>query len=1062
MTRQRISARLTALAAVLGVTAFAGLSAHAADKAPLRLTPEIGTPAAARSASKTAVVPAALAVGVRAGEHAVFSRLVIDWTVPVGYTVDNKDGFVRIAFDRPGDIKTGRVASHPPRGVFAVGVSNDAGGNPALTFSADGRVRHFRDGTKIVVDVMFAKDGKPAKATAETGGPTQLSAAETPKPRVVAGVMVGPQGAHGAETTKSHGHLAVAGPAAQPAPLPTTPAVRNSHAAVDHSPVPPFTGAGAQPTANSKDHVADATHATGAPVDFEVDMEKDGVRIIFGFDEPTAAAAFRRGGRLWLVFDKATRVDTDLLAEQAGRFAPRIEQIGHRDATVLRIETKPGYNPSIASDGNSWTVDLAPQILKPDTSLVVSFPPSRDAALSITTATAGAILTLHDPEVGDVFYVVPVIESAHGIKEAHEFIDFRLLPSAQGVVVSPYSDRVDVRGRADGVSVAAIGGLRVTLPADRARLLEVAAIQGPPDAFFDFRGWQRSDEGSFEAVRKVLTERLIGASYNDRNLARIDLARFYFSYGLADRTRGVLSQISRETPEMERSPAFRALRGAAALLMGDLKTAREDLDDHGLDQEREIEVWRAAVLAGEGDMTGAAYGFQQTDRFVAAYPATLRARFGLTGAQAALAIDDIHVAEFWVDFLKTTSLTGSQTERYKLIQAEIAAANGEAQTAISLYDDISDGRDRYSRTRAGLDRVELMLEDGRMTPAEAAEQLDRLRYVWRGDDLEFEVLRRLGELQIASGKYRDGLNTLKRAVTNFADSAIAPKVTEGMRTAFRQLYIDGKADDLPAVTAIALFNEFRELAPAGAEGDEMIRRLAERMITVDLLDKAADLLAHQVEFRLQGEVKAEVGTRLAIIRLLDRKPDEALAALEASRVSGMSAELTRERLMVGARAYAETGNKVRALTMIASDRSEDADRLRAEILWRARDWAGAASVLDRLAGKPPAGDELLSEQRARYVLNGAVALALAGDLDKLARVRRSFGAVMEKTALAADFRIIVAADRTARDFDDVLKRIATVDDFDAFMKSYRKRLMQPQTAAAGTAAGTAARTDLPG
>ena len=111
---------------------------------------------------------------------------------------------------------------------------------------------------------------------------------------------------------------------------------------------------------------------------------------------------------------------------------------------------------------------------------------------------------------------------------------------------------------------------------------------------------------------------------------------------------------------------------------------------------------------------------------------------------------------------------------------------------------------------------------------------------------------------------------------------------------------------MPAIDALALFYDFRELTPIGSRGDEMIRRLADRLVSVDLLDQAADLLQYQVDHRLQGAARAQVATRLAVIYLMNRKPDRALAALRATRSADLSNELRNQRLLLEARALSES------------------------------------------------------------------------------------------------------------------------------------------------------------
>ncbi|MFX8778105.1 hypothetical protein ABTM50_19550, partial [Acinetobacter baumannii] len=77
-----------------------------------------------------------------------------------------------------------------------------------------------------------------------------------------------------------------------------------------------------------------------------------------------------------------------------------------------------------------------------------------------------------------------------------------------------------------------------------------------------------------------------------------------------------------------------------------------------------------------------------------------------------------------------------------------------------------------------------------------------------------------------------------------------------------------------------LFYDFRELTPAGARGDEMIRKLADRLAQVDLLGRAAELLDHQVRNRLKGEERARTAVRLAVIQLLDKRAEAALKTIQ--------------------------------------------------------------------------------------------------------------------------------------------------------------------------------------
>jgi len=213
-----------------------------------------------------------------------------------------------------------------------------------------------------------------------------------------------------------------------------------------------------------------------------------------------------------------------------------------------------------------------------------------------------------------------------------------------------------------------------------------------------------------------------------------------------------------------------------------------------------------------------------------------------------------------------------------------------------------------------------------------------------------------------------------------------------------------------------------------------------------LLGQAADLLDRQVRFRLKGIDRAEVGARLATIRLLDKRPARALDALRASAGSNLPADLVVQRRRLEARSLAGLGRRNEALALLQGDSSHDADLIRSNILWREQEWGKVASVLSRLVAEAAATPATPAEGAAppdgQLILRLAVALTLDGDRPGLDRLRKRYGPVMDKTAYRDDFRIMTAAPGEIQNLDTiraVAARIADVDQYEAFMVGYRER-----------------------
>ena len=370
--------------------------------------------------------------------------------------------------------------------------------------------------------------------------------------------------------------------------------------------------------------------------------------------------------------------------------------------------------------------------------------------------------------------------------------------------------------------------------------------------------------------------------------------------------------------------------------------------------------------------------------------------------------------------------------------------------------------------------MEERLKGGELKPAEAIAPLEALRFVNRGGDFEFKLLRTLGTLYLGDNQPRKGLVTLRDAAANFPDRPEAKEVGAQMSKAFRELYLENGADRLTPLTAVALYDEFRELTPAGAEGDHMISLLADRLVKVDLLGRAGELLDQLVKKRLSGLDKAQAGTRLASIRMLDQKPELALQALKDSAIEeALPPDLAARRKRLEARATFDSGDTLGGLSMLQSDDSLDAKWLRADMEWRLREWPAAATALGELIageeqamaderaalkaamdpvkhpaasiGSAEAEAQLEAKQEQHFkdrvapmILNRAVALSLASDRRGLKALANEYGKRMEGTDQAKAFAMLTTPDNGL--VESISAEMSSVDRIDAFVTDYRERL----------------------
>ncbi|MGH6946882.1 MAG: hypothetical protein ACREDZ_06100, partial [Kiloniellales bacterium] len=431
---------------------------------------------------------------VRQGEHPGFSRLVVDWTEPVGRQLSRDGNRATLSFDRPAVLDLARVLAALPSQVVAVEARlRDDAVDLLVTVPEDAKLRVGTDGTKVYLDVlkpgaeMTARADRPAathpEETATGRAETEQADIQQPSPehepasakpaerlrtsprpialaaRPVSELEAKPEPAPEvksapepltAETPAADGvaesepavpaltavkkqpepqqgetQAVAVEPPASPAPVSPAPVSPAPAAPVTLPPTAAATDVKAAPVVPPADEPRAATEPTPAaaaepvlprasifrlaavalqapqpPLDsLTVTVEPlkalegeaplpgrratppTAQRLRFDWPVPTAAAAFRFQGSLWLVFDRAVTANlVKSLARDAPELAP-IRQLSLEDATVLRLSAPAALTPRLTREGNSWLVELRTQSPLPEVKLLAEVEERGGASL---------------------------------------------------------------------------------------------------------------------------------------------------------------------------------------------------------------------------------------------------------------------------------------------------------------------------------------------------------------------------------------------------------------------------------------------------------------------------------------------------------------------------------------------------------------------------------------------------------------------------------------------------------------------------------------------------------
>lgn len=970
---------------------------------------------------------------VRVATHEGMTRLVFDWNQPVLYSLVQQEGSATITFDRTAKVALAPIRVAPPPYLETIGaVERNGRLSVFLKLKPGVSVTDFREELGIVLDL---KPGQDTRAPA-----TEAQAAEAQKEVATAKPIA-------AADTHTREAMAPTSRDASPAPQTHAPKSIMPMAAAAASetpkvPAPPTTVVEAPSTASPEPAANPVMPAEtveqSAALKVTASTREGRTDIVFPWTRPVGAAVFVRADTLWVVFDERAPIDLSPIgADVAKRIgAPLPVDIENGLALAFPLQERRAL-VSTVEEGTAWRVSLGDALTDTGRPIEVkrAWRDTGEGVVSFDLKSARRIVQIHDPVVRDVLYVATARAPIQSMQTPRSFVEFQALQTAHGLAIVRMADDLNVAAGPDAVVVTRRNGL--TLSADNANAATSATPAGYP-AYMDFTTWR--GKGSFIEQKQALERKIALSSIEETGAARIAYARFLLANGLGPEALVQLDGASAVDRKLGLDPFFCALRGVAKVLAHRNAEALSDLSINPLAMDPNAAIWRGLARVELGRMDEARRDFDLAALSIDTLDPDLAVKVHLKAARADLAANDLPAARAHLRQVPLDIRDAGLAAETLLMQAEITEALDRPDEAATLYDKAAAANIRPIMVEARFRKALMLNRKGTLGEKELTAELDKLRMMWRGDETERRILSALAERQLADGDVVSALKIMRIATVNFPDSDEARAMGARMPDIFAGYFISDRAAKLPPVQAVSLYYSFQDLTPIGQKGDELIRRLAEHLVSADLLSQAETLLRYQIEQRLYGGVgKAQVAARLASIYLLDQKPEEALRIIRATAQNALPADLDRQRRLIEARTLASLKQYDLALDLLSEITGPIADVLRADVLWEAQRWDETGAAVETLLVEAAAGTSPLSGDQRFDIMRGAIAYSLADDEEGLTRLRSKFGNRMAETPDASAFAIVTdPIEKQGVAFRELASHIASVNTMERFVNSLKK------------------------
>ncbi|MGB0934470.1 MAG: hypothetical protein ACPGXY_00205 [Alphaproteobacteria bacterium] len=908
---------------------------------------------------------------VKAGIHKGFTRIAFNWDKKTKYEVVQDFPKIRIQFDGKKNITDKELQFYLPPDVSVSKIENAPKLAIELAVDKPADIRTFRVKNSVMMDVVWAQPETPMIKPASSG------------------IMPGHK--------------------------PSKDAAKKPQEAIEEVVEDAVEEAIEEPETPAK------TEKKIIPI--KVVEDDAGMHLHITTDGESKAVLFPYNKTLIMVVDKPINFISEYKAKDGQDQIVSIAPFTGENYGGFQLRLGNDWHGKLvpASDGwklnirRSYNPNINPMIFK------IVKDPRDQPELYIKHEGMGEVHDIIVPSDNSLFKVVPVGPELAGHPQARILPQIDVWKSYQGLVFQAKGESVEIKSRPGNLTIASKGGLVMSPAEDRGLKREVYY----PESMFDFGTWRPKGD-KMAGIQRQLEYEIISKPKDKRRGARLNLAQYYIVTGRDLEAIGLLGAMEVYNPTLDEYPKFHAIKGLAAYLAGRHDLAIAELSHPSLRRDVESQLWLHAAKSAlklPNDIISKVKGSQA---IIKKYPDFLRNRIVMQAFDEAYRLKK--PAKPMLPLLVENALTKHQHLRLRLIGA-MQLAKEDKRGALQRLKDIAKHRDYAEGVRATLAMTTMLRKEGDLKPEDELKMIKRLRYRWKGDELELRVLLRLGGLYIQQKNYVDGLHCLRQAIKRFPKETSKAHIDQKVQDYFVRAIRDSRENS--PLLALGLYQKFDNFIPKDERRTEIINTVVDIMIDLNLVNKASQLLLDQVTSDdIPEDERQKKLTQYAVLTLLAHKPKKTLQALASSP--------EEEHRYLKAQAHLMMKEYDKVEEVLEGDSSEKANTLRMKVLLSRKEWAKLTSVLaDMIRGQ----EESNKPVDPRLVMTLAVSLLFQQDEKGLSQIRGAYGDIMSKSPLKNAFNVVTSNDQIdVWNKGEIVEQIEEAQKIGDMLEDYRAKL----------------------